>query len=60
MSLWYIDLLEPLNSDTIISPAVVRVYIVPIGDLFKLLNKPLSLEIFALKYNARLKGLAGG
>jgi hypothetical protein len=49
-----INLFKPLNRDMVICLAVIGRDIILVGDLIKLINKPLLLKFFALKDNSQL------
>jgi hypothetical protein len=53
-----INLFEPLDRDMVVCPAVIGRDIIPVGDLVKLIDKPLLLKFFALEDNSRLLKMA--
>ena len=53
-----IDLLEPLDCDMVVCPAVVGRDIIPVGYLIELIDKPLLLKFFAFEDNPRLQKTA--
>jgi len=53
-----IDLLESLDCDMVVRPAIVGRDIIPVGDPPELIDKPLLLKFFAFEDNPRLQKTA--
>ena len=58
MRLRQIDLLEPLDCDMVVRPAVIGRDIIPVGDPPELIDKPLLLKLFTFEDNPRLQKTA--
>ncbi|KAJ0137214.1 Uncharacterized protein HZ326_19800 [Fusarium oxysporum f. sp. albedinis] len=58
LSLGKVDLLEPLDCDMVVRPAVLGRDIMPVSYLLELIDKPLLLKLIALEDNSGLQKMA--